>query len=370
MKKDRRTEFRVGLFVAVALLIGGTLAVVIGNQQNLFKRKIDLQTYFDQVDGLRPGSPVRMAGVEVGLVHRVDLGDDGRILVTFNVIADAAALVRNDSVASIGNKGLLGDKLLDISVGTGEAVAPGATLLSETPIGLGEYLTRAGDIITEVEAVAENVRRATEPLAEEQFANDLRETTHNLALITRMAANEDGALAHLLTDEENAGRIDRSLAHIETATAQFASSAQGARRIIAEVERGDGSAHEIIYGDQGTRLVTNLADATGEIATLLLDVREGDGMVHELVYEDAGGELMANLAAMSADMRAVVSDIREGRGTLGGFLVDPSIYEDVKRLVGNLQRNDILRALVRYSIRQDEAATATTVTPESPTPAE
>ena len=118
-------------------------------------------------------------------------------------IADAAALVRNDSVASIGNKGLLGDKLLDISVGAGEAVAPGATLLSETPVGLGEYLTRAGVIITEVEAAAENVRRATEPLAEEQFANDLRETTHNLALITRMAANEDDRLNDLLSVEDD-----------------------------------------------------------------------------------------------------------------------------------------------------------------------
>ncbi|MEM9864220.1 MAG: hypothetical protein AAF938_21655, partial [Myxococcota bacterium] len=43
------------------------------------------------------------------------------------------------------------------------------------------------------------------------------------------------------------------------------------------------------------------------------------------------------------------------RGTVGGFLTDPSIYEDVKRLVGDLQRNDILRSLVRYSIRRDEA---------------
>ncbi len=137
------------------------------------------------------------------------------------------------------------------------------------------------------------------------------------------------------------------------------------RHIAEEVERGDGTAHELIYGDQGTQLVTNLADATGEIASALNAIREGDGLVHELIYEESGGELMANLSAMSGDLRAVTADIRAGRGTLGGFLMDPSIYEDVKRLVGNLERNDILRALVRYSIRQDEPQEAAEVSEET-----
>ena len=39
---------------------------------------------------------------------------------------------------------------------------------------------------------------------------------------------------------------------------------------------------------------------------------------------------------------------------LGALLVDPSVYEDMKAVLGNVQRNDVLRALVRYSIRQDE----------------
>jgi phospholipid/cholesterol/gamma-HCH transport system substrate-binding protein len=35
-------------------------------------------------------------------------------------------------------------------------------------------------------------------------------------------------------------------------------------------------------------------------------------------------------------------------------MVDPSVYEDLKVLLGNVQRNEVLRALVRYSIKQDE----------------
>ncbi len=363
MKRDQRTELRVGIFVVVALVIGGTLALVIGEQRNVFRSKVDFQAYFEEVDGLSPGSPVRIAGVQVGTVREVRLQEDGRIHVSFSIIEDAVNLVREDSIASVGNKGLLGDKLLDITVGSGAQLQEGATLQTETPVGLGEYLDRAGGIIQEVEATARNLRVATEPLAEDQFAADLRETTANLAVITRMAADEDGALAALLSDDENAARVDTTLANVATASRELAETARGARRIMREVEQGDGSAHELIYGDQGTRLVSNLADATGEIATALLAIREGDGMVHEVIYEDSGGELMANLAQMSEDVAAVTADIRAGRGTIGGLLADPSIYEDVKRLVGNLERNEILRALVRYSIRQDEAQAPAPVGP-------
>jgi len=84
-------------------------------------------------------------------------------------------------------------------------------------------------------------------------------------------------------------------------------------------------------------------------------VREGNGMAHELIYGEDGGELMTHLNAASADLASITADVRAGRGTIGGLLTDPSIYEDVKRLVGDLQRNDILRALVRYSIRRDRS---------------
>ena len=100
---------------------------------------------------------------------------------------------------------------------------------------------------------------------------------------------------------------------------------------------------------------------SGEAATILRDVRTGDGNAHELLYGDSAGDLITNLTAMSTDLRAVVADVRAGRGTLGGLLVDPSIYEDVRRLVGNLERNEILRALVRYSIREDGARPAAPV---------
>ena len=66
------------------------------------------------------------------------------------------------------------------------------------------------------------------------------------------------------------------------------------------------------------------------------------------------GMQMGNMSAMSDDLREIVANMKAGRGTLGALLVDPSVYEDIKQLVGNVERNQVLRALVRYSIKQNE----------------
>jgi phospholipid/cholesterol/gamma-HCH transport system substrate-binding protein len=343
------------LFVIVALVIGGSLAFVLGNQRNVFRSKVEYKAVFENVGGLREGSPVRIAGVDVGTVEEVLLREDGMIHVTMGVVEEAAPLVRTDSVASIGNKGLLGDKLIDITSGDGEVLPPGGTIPSETPMDLTQYMSKAGVILGDVERTVENLRRATEPLGEQQFSDDLRATMHNLAEVSRMAAEEDGTVRRLLSDPRMADDIQGTLQNARRASAEVAQTAQGVRAIVNEVRNGDGTAHEIVYGQEGRRLVTNLADATGEMATLMRDVREGDGVLHDVVYEREGEAIVDNLTQMSEDLRVIVADIRAGRGTIGGLIADPSIYEDVKRLVGDLQRNDILRSLVRYSIRRDEA---------------
>jgi phospholipid/cholesterol/gamma-HCH transport system substrate-binding protein len=63
---------------------------------------------------------------------------------------------------------------------------------------------------------------------------------------------------------------------------------------------------------------------------------------------------MSNVNAMSDDLRTIVGGLRQGKGTLGALLVDPTVYEDIKSVVGNVERNEVLRALVRYSIKADE----------------
>jgi len=387
VKKERKTEVRVGIFVVVALVIGGVLAFVIGNQRNMFDSKTEYQVVFEDVGGLRPGNVVRIAGVNVGTVERVAFRDDGRVDVNFRVVSDAARMIRGNpeeppreadsggdeeaegaddrdrpqpSLATIGSKGMLGDRLLDISVGD--------DALPEWPAGTplftsesGDLFAQAASIATEAEMVVENVRLATDPLRDQQLANDLTRVAHNLAEITGMLATGDGAVQRLMTDPNTADQVDQTLVNLRQTSSEFARTSRSIRMIADEVRTGDGTANAVIYGQEGRQLIANLSEASGEVAQLLGDVREGDGTIHELIYEDSADELLANATQASDDIAHITGEIRAGRGTLGGLLMDPSIYEDVKRLVGDLERNEILRALVRYSIRRDEPAEAAEV---------
>jgi hypothetical protein len=106
--------------------------------------------------------------------------------------------------------------------------------------------------------------------------------------------------------------------------------------------------------EEGTQALSQVGGAAEEVGIALKQMREGNSFANEMLYGEDSGEMVANLNRTSADLQAIVQDVKEGKGTLGAFLVDPSVYEDIKMLLGNVGRNRSLRALVRYSIKQDE----------------
>ena len=106
-----------------------------------------------------------------------------------------------------------------------------------------------------------------------------------------------------------------------------------------------------------------MGTAADELGKVLAGVREGNGLAHGLLFGPGeggdsalGDQVGRDLSAMSTDLRALLAGLREGKGTLGALLVDPSVYEDLKMLLGNVQRNQALRALVRYSIQRDDGS--------------
>lgn len=367
MEQSRGVQIRVGIFVFTALVIASALIFVLGSRKGMFGSKTPYNAVFQNVGGLRPGSPLRIAGVDVGTVGDVDLRSDGRIHVELKIGDAYLSLVRADSVATVGNKGLLGDRLIDVTVGHGARLPAGATIRTEEPGDIAQIMGQAATIVQDARATVANLRSATGVLADEEFQNDIRSTTHSLSQVMQMAAEGNGTLRRVLTDPEFANNLDRTVANIQVTSNEFARTARSVREISDEVRHGDGTVHEVIYGQAGAELLHNLAHASDETAQMLAAIRTGDGTVHDLIYENRANEMIDNATATSADIRSIVADIRAGRGTLGGLLMDPSIYEDIKRLVGDLDRNEILRALVRYSIRHDEPREQPQAAP-TPTP--
>jgi phospholipid/cholesterol/gamma-HCH transport system substrate-binding protein len=366
MRTTAATRLRVGIFVLVALVIGASIAFAIGAQENVFQPKTTYHAVFHDVGGLQKGNTVRVAGVNVGSVTDVIIGDTGKIEVYFRIIDDATHLIRGEpglafvdaepkpSVAAIGSKGLLGDRIIEITVGAEDY--PEWDPEEPIPVSVGGgIMALAERTLIEAEGTAHNLRLATDPFADQEFSEDLKETARNLAKASGMIASGDGTIGRLMHDAELGRDVKGAVKELRAAGKQVAALGKNLNKIAEDVQTNEGTVNALLYGDEGADAIRNIRDTFAQLNTILTDVREGDGAVNQLIYGELGDSFMTNLQNASDDIAFLTKEARAGKGTIGALLTDPSVYEDIKRLVGDLERNDILRALVRYSIRRDDA---------------
>jgi phospholipid/cholesterol/gamma-HCH transport system substrate-binding protein len=381
-------ERRVGIFVTVGLIITTVAIFLIGQNRKFWQRKVRYEAVYSQVAGLKAGSPVSMGGVDVGVVGEVRYSDDAnnpKIYVYIDVVREQAPRIRKDvfdadgktlkypgTVARVVNKGLLGDKMIELSIADTRApvLEPPGPLSTAEPLDLNAYVAKFDAMAQKADTILGNLEHGTEPLKDPAFADDLKATIKNLRTISDGIAHGDGPAHRLLFDKNEADRIDRILGNTERSTARLDAVLADTQDVTHQVKTGPGIAHALLYdGDMSA----NVAGSLAEVHKDLEQIRTGNGLAHALLYGDADSQhLMKNVDAMSDDLRVIVANLRAGKGTLGALLVDPSIYEDIKSLVGNVERNQVLRALVRYSIKEDELKTppppAPTVTDPKPTP--
>jgi phospholipid/cholesterol/gamma-HCH transport system substrate-binding protein len=353
-------EVKVGAFVLAGLAAAGSVIFLIGEQRQLFKEKVPYEVAFQNVQGLTRGSPVRMGGTDIGAVTRVDFGknpDDSKIYVQIDVVEDEARRVRTDSVATIEGKGLLGDKMLVITVGSPDkpALTPGSRIQAKEADDLGQMIQKLGSISDQVEKVVGNLERTSGALADEKFTNDLKAGVASLSGILNSINQGEGYVGRALRDPAEAERISKVVDNLARATDELSRTAQSVNAILARVQTGPGLAHEVVYAEEGSKTVAQFGGAADELRQTLKGIREGNGIARSLIYgDDSSQATMQNLDAISRDLRQIVADVRAGKGTVGALLVDPSVYEDLKMVLGNVERNRALRALVRYSIKKDE----------------
>jgi phospholipid/cholesterol/gamma-HCH transport system substrate-binding protein len=311
----------------------------------------------------------------VGSVTRVDIGESGKIEVYFRIIDDAAHLIRGrtdgiysdedpkPSFAAIGSKGLLGDRLIEVTVGA--RMYPEWDPDEAIPVSVGGGLMALAErTLSEAEGTAHNLRLASDPFADQQFSNDLKETARNLAKASGLIASGDGTVGRLMNDPELGRDVKGAVKELRAAGKQVAALSKNLNKISEDIQTNEGTAHAVLYGTEGTEAIRNIRDTFSQLNTILTDVREGHGAINQLIYGELGQSFMDNLQNASDDIAFITKEMREGKGTIGALLTDPSVYEDIKRLVGDLERNDILRALVRYSIRRDEPRQPVEVTAE------
>jgi len=136
-----RVNVAVGVFMLLGILALGYLSVKLGRVSLFGGQGYRVTVDFPSVGGLKAGSTVEIAGVEIGRVESIGLADY-QARVTLRV--DGAVKLQDDSIASIKTKGLIGEKYVRISPGGSDKLIPpnGRIREVEAPVDFEELLSK------------------------------------------------------------------------------------------------------------------------------------------------------------------------------------------------------------------------------------
>jgi phospholipid/cholesterol/gamma-HCH transport system substrate-binding protein len=124
-------ELAVGLFIIAGILCLGYLSVKLGKMEIMGERGYEIYGVFSNIGGLKVGSSIEIAGVNVGRVRSIVLDDyQARVVLNF----PKELTIQEDAIASIKTRGLIGEKYIEISPGGSEKVIkPGGRIRETQP---------------------------------------------------------------------------------------------------------------------------------------------------------------------------------------------------------------------------------------------
>lgn len=371
-EKEWVVQLRVGIFVALLLTLFVAFVLTIGSRSRLFEEQYTLRTSFTAVEGLGVGAGVRLAGVTVGSVRALrfapDLSDK-RIHLTLAVDRRVHDRVRADSIATIGTIGLVGDKVLEITVGSpGAPVLPdGGTLASIDPPTYATLLRKGDLILDNIESISQSISEVLGAPGTSAARGDIAAILRSLRTTATEIEKGKGLLhqviydpssVSLLTDLSESARSLKQITRevdgtrVGEAVERLTRALATLEEITAAVKTGDGLLHALLYDPAGRDLLLHIQKSAASLEDFVGRAEKGQGLLAALLADPGGGQVLADLKQITGDLRHVASRLARGEGTLGALIEDPTLYEDLASLLRGANRSAVLRNLIR-STRQD-----------------
>jgi phospholipid/cholesterol/gamma-HCH transport system substrate-binding protein len=315
-------ELKFGLIAVFALVMAGLLIFAVGGGGGFFWQNYPLKVQFDNVAGLMDGSPVRVAGVEVGSVNNVELSASG-VEVWFNVKDDMRPLVTDLSMASIGSISLLGEGAVDISPGPGGTPIPdwGYVRSGVAEGSIAAMTSQASAGINEAKLLIEDIRKGRGTVGklftDDSVYREFNSLVSAAERLTRNISEGRGTMGQLANNPKMYHELEASVANLNA--------------ITGNLRKGEGSLgrllHDQALADRLTQTTANLEGVTGKI-------NRGEGTMGKLVTDD---ELYQRLDSMTARLDTVLQNLNDGEGTVGQLLRDKQLYENMNQTITEIR---------------------------------
>jgi phospholipid/cholesterol/gamma-HCH transport system substrate-binding protein len=297
MAQKRSVEIRVGIFFAICLALLAVLIWKFGKYQPLAGKGYEINVVFSSVGGIVEDASVLYGGIKVGTVHTITLDQTGELKVIVKLSIDEGVKIRKDASFVINQSGLLGDRYVDIiPVGaTAEFLKPGDSVVGSSGIDLTEAIHSVVDVLHQAAGTIERVDKAIQRIDE--------------TVLSRPSLDHlDSALVNIDTVSSNAIGLTTSL------------------RDVVDSNRG-----------KLESTLTRLSDAAD-------DLKQASSNVDQVVIsnQDDVHKAVKNLAESTERLDDILARLEKGQGTVGKLLVDPTLHDDLVRLVENWRKYGLL----------------------------
>ena len=288
--QQRRRDVLVGLFVLAALSAGLFLVAILGSEQGIFRPRFELRAVFVNVNGLRAGAPVFVAGPNVGSVRSIRFSEPDELAraqegmaaslveVVLDVEARYATQIRADSRASVGSVGLLGDKSIEITVGRLDSpeLLDGESIETEEPVGLTDMMSQVQPMAENLDQILADLAVVTGSLSTPE--SPLMQAIESLSSVLDKVDSGKGTAGAILNSEKMAGKISRILDEASSLLVESTAAVEEVR----------------IAAEQLPATMDSVRAVSADVEALANALREGAGRVPEI---------SANLAEAAVNLR-------------------------------------------------------------------
>ncbi len=336
------SELKIGVLTIVAIIIAAVTIFMLTGGRGFFWQQYQLKTRFSNVAGLKSGSPVRVAGVEVGSVDDVTLAG-AEVDVSLSVNRKYQPVITDASVATLGSVSLLGESAVDIApASTGTPIPQWGYVPTGKPAAsLSDVTAQATDGINELTGLLKDIRQGKGTIGQLMTNDQLYAELHRFAAaaadVTTAIRQGRGTVGRLLNDPKTAEALQGTVQNLDA--------------ITARLNAGEGSLGKLLKDEAFSR---SLTATTSNLEALTSKLKGGEGTAGRLMTD---ASLYNRLDSLSNRLDQLIAHLNDGQGTAGQLLKDKQLYEnmngtvvDLRRLINEISKNPKKYLNVKISI--------------------
>jgi phospholipid/cholesterol/gamma-HCH transport system substrate-binding protein len=316
------SELKIGIVAILALVLLVVLVLAVGGEGGYFWQRYPLKARFSDVQGLKAGAVVRLAGKEIGTVRTVEFSG-AEVEVGFELLEDVRPIVTSNTTAAIGSLSLLGEPIIDLRT------APGGTPLADhayvkttpPPASFAQLADTASTSLTQMDQLLTDIRTGKGTLGrivtDDGLYTEMEALMASAARVANALDAGHGTLGSLIKDPSAYAALKSALENLQTTTARINSGQGALGRLLNDEAMG-----------------RSLASTTANLESMTGRLTKGEGTIGKLMTDQ---QLYDRLNSMTARVDEVASGLAAGRGTAGQLLKDQQLYENMNQAVIDLR---------------------------------